>query len=188
MKLSILICTMPQRSEMFYSLKNKILNQIEKANTNDVEILSNDRLDITTGEKRNILLTQAKGKYLCFVDDDDDVSDCYVDELLKAVRSNKDCASLKGIITWDGEKPEVFEHSIKYKEYRNDLRCQEVVYERYPNHLNCIKSCIAKQISFTHKNHSEDTDFADSLFESKLIKSEYYIEEILYYYRYARKK
>ena len=188
MKLSILICTMPERSELFKTLQNKILHQIEKAKTSEVEILSNDRLDITTGEKRNILLSEAKGEYLCFVDDDDDISDFYIEQLLNAINSNKDCASLKGVITWDGENPEIFEHSMKYKEYRSNIRYQEIAYERYPNHLNCIKSSIAKQISFTHKNHSEDTDFADALFKSGLIKSEHQIEEILYYYRYARKK
>lgn len=188
MNLSILICTIPNRIEMFNMLQNKILSQIEKANSNEVEILSNDRLDITTGEKRNILLSQAKGEYLCFVDDDDDVADYYIEELLNAIKSKKDCVSLKGIITWDGDNPEIFEHSTKYKEYSNNLRFQEVVYERYPNHLNCIKSSIAKQISFTHKNHSEDTDFADALFRSGLLQTEHHIEKILYYYRYARKK
>jgi hypothetical protein len=68
------------------------------------------------------------------------------------------------------------------------LKNQEVIYERYPNHLNCIKSNIAKQIEFTDKNFSEDTDYADMLFASGLIKNEFTIDKILYYYLYATKK
>ena len=189
MKLSILICTLPKRKSQLDGLIESLSTQISKNNLGkQVEIIVDSDEAISIGVKRNILLSKAKGEYLCFIDDDDAVADYYIEELFKAIDSKRDCASLKGVITWDGENPQVFEHSLKYKEYRNDLRYQEVAYERYPNHLNCIKSSIAKQISFTDKNHSEDTDFADELFKSGLIQSEYYIDKILYYYRYAREK
>ena len=188
-KLSILICTLPSRVDSFERLKSKLNTQAEENNLQDyIEILSNSDESISIGNKRNLLLQESKGLYVCFIDDDDDVADCYLEELSKVVESNKDCASLKGIITWDGERPEIFEHSIKYKEYKNGLRNQEVVYERYPNHLNCIKSEIAKQISFTDTNFSEDTDYANMLFASGLIQTEFTIDKILYYYLYARKK
>lgn len=188
-KLSILICTLPSRLVSFEKLKSKLENQA-KANglQEQIEILSNADESISVGNKRNLLLQQSKGLYVCFIDDDDDVADYYIQELFKLVESNLDCASLKGIITWDGQRPEVFEHSIKYKEYKNHLKNQEVVYERYPNHLNCIKSSIAKQIAFTDKNVSEDTDYADLLFASNLIKTEFTIDKILYYYLYANQK
>jgi hypothetical protein len=189
MLLSILICTLPSRIVLFEALKSKLNNQAKQNNLQDhIEILSNSDESISVGNKRNLLLKESKGLYVCFIDDDDDVADYYIEELLKVVESNKDCASLKGIITWDGQRPEIFEHSIKYQSYKNDLKNQEVVYERYPNHLNCIKSNIAKQIAFTDKNFSEDTDYADMLFASGLIKTEFTIDKILYYYLYATKK
>ena len=100
----------------------------------DIEILSDSDEYISIGNKRNLLLKESKGLYVCFIDDDDDIADYYIEELSKVVESGKDCASLKGIITWNGERPEIFEHSIKYKSYRNNLKNQEVIYERYPNH------------------------------------------------------
>jgi len=189
MKLSILICTIPKRKSQLDGLLESLNLQISQSLLEkEVEIIFDSDENISIGVKRNLLLSKARGEYLCFIDDDDAVADYYIEELFKAIDSKRDCASLKGVITWDGENPQVFEHSLKYKEYKNDLRYQEVVYERYPNHLNCMKSSIAKQISFTDKNHSEDTDFADQLFKSGLITSEYYIDKILYYYRYAREK
>ena len=189
MKLSILIPTLPNRIISFERLKSKIISQAKANNLqDDIEILSDSDEYISIGNKRNLLLKESKGLYVCFIDDDDDIADYYIEELSKVVESGKDCASLKGIITWNGERPEIFEHSIKYKSYRNNLKNQEVIYERYPNHLNCIKSEIAKQIAFTDKNFSEDTDYADMLFTSGLIKNEFTIDKILYYYLYATKK
>jgi hypothetical protein len=188
-KLSILICTLPSRIIVFERLRSKLISQAKANNLEDhIEILSNADESISIGNKRNLLLKESKGLYVCFIDDDDDIADYYIEELSKVVESDKDCASLKGIITWDGERPEIFEHSIKYQSYKSNLKNQEVVYERYPNHLNCIKSNIAKQIAFTNKNFSEDTDYADMLFASGLIKTEFTIDKILYYYLYATKK
>ena len=189
MLLSILIPTLPNRVILFERLRSKLISQAKANNLQDhIEILSNADESISIGNKRNLLLKESKGLYVCFIDDDDDIADYYIEELSKVVKSDKDCASLKGIMTWDGERPEIFEHSIKYKSYKNNLKNQEVIYERYPNHLNCIKSSIAKQIAFTDKNFSEDTDYADMLFASGLIKNEFTIEKILYYYLYATKK
>lgn len=63
-----------------------------------------------------------------------------------------------------------------------------VTYERYPNHLNCIKSSIAKKFKFPETNHGEDTDWATQIHKSGLIKTEHYIPEIIYYYDYKSKK
>ena len=180
MLLSILIPTLPKRIILFERLRSKLIIQAKANNLEDhIEILSNADEYISIGNKRNLLLKESKGLYVCFIDDDDDIADYYIEELSKVVKSDKDCASLKGIMTWDGERPEIFEHSIKYKSYKNNLKNQEVIYERYPNHLNCIKSSIAKQIAFTDKNFSEDTDYADMLFASGLIKNEFTIDKIL---------
>ena len=94
---------------------------------------------------------------------------------------------MTGVITWDGNNPEVFEHSIKYKAYRtNDTG--PIKYERYPNHLNIIRSDIAKQFRFPEINHGEDTDFATQIFKSGLLKKETTIDGVMYHYDYKAKK
>lgn len=181
MILSILIPTMPERKELFYGLVNELESQIKDE---DVEILANDRMDISIGEKRNILLQQAKGTYVAFFDDDDKPSEDYIETLLKAIRP--DCVSLRGLMTWNGKRPEIFEHSIKHKVYKTVPG--EIRYIRYPNHLNCIRADIAKQFTFPPKNHGEDTDWANKLFNSGLLKRECYVNKILYYYNFLTRK
>lgn len=191
MKISILICRLPKRYEMFHKLNQKLFDQYFGICDGEIEVIWNGE-DWTIGAKRNELIERAKGEYSCFIDDDDDISDNYIEWLLKAAESGCDCASLKGVITTDGENRYVFEHSVKYKEYKTiNIVCPDselVKYERYPNHLNLIKTSIAKQFKFPEINHGEDTDWATQIRDSGLLKTQFEIPEVIYYYKYISKK
>lgn len=184
-KLSILICHAPGREHFLKRLKDVIMPQIDTV----AEVLIDDDPDISIGAKRNSLLDMAEGDYVAFIDDDDLVSDNYVSLLMEGINKGVDCCSLKGIITEDGNNPLIFEHSIVYNAYRTtDSPPNEVRYERFPNHLNCIRADIAKRFWFPETNHGEDTDWATQIHNSGLIKTEHYIPEVIYYYQYRSKK
>lgn len=191
-KLSILICTVEGREHFLERLTKILEKQIMPRYWSSIEVISiggnkeDDAMSI--GAKRSLLLDLADGEYVCFIDDDDRVSENYVELLLPGIEKGVDCCSLRGIITEDGQNPLIFEHSIKYKEYKTNPEGMPVRYERYPNHLNCIKASIAKQFRFPETNHGEDTDWATKIFKSGLIKTEHYIDNILYNYEYRRKK
>jgi len=185
-KLSILIPHKEDRYALLKGILGRLIDQRNELGANlTVEILVNAD-DLTIGEKRNKLLKIAEGDYVCFIDDDDDISDDYIKLLLEGINKNVDCCSLRGVITFDGETPEVFEHSIKYKEYKTTDN--DIMYERYPNHLNCIKSSIAKQFSFLAINHGEDTDWATQIFNSGLLVHEHFIDKVIYHYKYITNK
>lgn len=174
MKLSILIPTLPKRAEKLKRLLAILRPQL----TDDVEILTDDReKHISTGEKRNFLLRNANGLYSVFIDDDDLISENYISLLMEGIDKGVDCCSLVGLIDIGNEK-RTFIHSLKYNSYHEKYG----IYYRYPNHLNCIKTSISKQILFPHKTISEDTDFATRLHESKLLKTEHTINETIYFY------
>lgn len=189
MKLSILICTQPHREFYLHRILNHLI-VIRTACGEDIEIVNDPHPTDTIGTKRNRLLQSAKGEYVAFIDDDDLVSLDYFKLLFEGIEKGVDCCSLKGIITEDGQNPLLFEHSIRYPMYRTiaDSVHGEVRYERYPNHLNCIKASIAKQFRFPEKNHGEDTDWATQIYNSGLLKTEHYIPEVIYYYEYRSKK
>lgn len=180
MKLSILICTIPSRYAMLKKLHSILYPQLSF----EVEVLLDDRRNITVGQKRNNLLSAAHGEYVCHVDDDDRIAHNYVQLIMQGIETNVDCCSLVGEITVNGMHPKKFIHSLDYSGWYE----KNNVYYRSINHLNCIKSSIAKHIGFTEKNHGEDYDFSIKLRESGLLKTEHKIDQVIYYYDYRTDK
>jgi hypothetical protein len=180
MKLSILIPTIVGREKQY----NSLIGSLEPQLTDEIEIcVLKDNKEMTIGAKRNILLQGAEGEYISFIDDDDKISAIYISLLLQAIDSGYDCASLKGQYYFRGRIDGMFEHSLRYKEWKtNTSNKHDIKYERYPNHLNCIKSYIAKQFKFEEINHGEDYKWAKQIHESGLLKTEFYIAHVIYYY------
>ncbi len=182
MKLSILIPTLKERKASFNFIYDKLKRLSEGL---PVEILTySDNREKLVGYKRNDLLGKAKGEYVCFVDDDDDVSDNYISKILKAAEQNPDCIGLIGIITFSGKNPKRFVHSFVHDSYFE----KNGVYFRPPNHLNPIKTDIAKKFKFPEKNFGEDTDWAMQICNAGVITSEVEIEEPIYFYKFEPNK
>jgi hypothetical protein len=179
MDVSVLVCTIPARSHMFVPLYRRLTDLKNKVSI-QVEILYDNTLDITIGEKRNRLLAQATGKYCCFIDDDDDVSDTYFTTYEAAIKPymDYDSVALVGHYYLNGKFIKPFFHTLKYKSWHDDADG----YYRCPNHLNLIKTEICKQIGYTEINFGEDKDFSERLMESGLLKTEYTHDNLLYLY------
>lgn len=178
MKLSILICTIPEREAFL----NRLLNILTEQN-GDYELLINGS-NQSIGAKRNFLLAEASGEYVAFIDDDDTVSEHYISHLMDGINKGVDCCSLTGIITDDGKNPRKFIHSDKYDSWFE----KDNIYYRCVNHLNCIKKSIALQIGFPEKNRGEDHDYSMKLKKSGLIKTEHEIKPVIYYYEFRSRK
>ena len=95
MRLSILLCTIPEREEDFEALWQHLMNQwnsLPLAIAKRVEIIAvSDERRMTIGAKRNLLLDYSCGKYVCFIDDDDWVSEMYLTRLWIASLQDPDC-------------------------------------------------------------------------------------------------
>jgi glycosyltransferase involved in cell wall biosynthesis len=176
--LSILICTLPERKNKLRRLLDKLLPQIDER----VGIVQNDLQTITIGEKRNYLINESSGEYVCFIDDDDLVSNDYVSKIIAALSSKPDCVGIQGVMTTNGICPRRFYHSISVdKWYQNGFE-----YYRMPNHLNPIKRTIIKQVLFNkYLSFGEDKEYSYSV--KKLIKTEIMINDPIYYYLYTLK-
>jgi len=176
-KLSILVCSVEERRELLFRLLYRLAIQLR-----DTEVLINiDDSFKTIGQKRNELLDQSRGEYVCFIDDDDLVSFNYIDKVMHALLTEPDCCGMEGIMTTNGLEPKKFIHSNKYKKWFE----QDGVYYRNPNHLCPIKRSIAVSAKFPLVNHGEDRIFSEAI--RPLLKKESYIDNPIYYYLFRRK-
>lgn len=189
---SILIPTLLERSATFLQLEKELLKQINELGLqNQIEIcsISDSQFDkvnrISIGDKRNRLIDMAQGRYISFIDDDDMVAPYYIKTITLAFEKMPCVVGITGIMTIDGKikSARKFIHSIQYKSYfeRNG------VYYRTPNHLNPMLKSIAQMVQFKDAYHGEDTDWAMELSKLKPYRSEVFIENPLYYYKYIHK-
>lgn len=187
--LSILIPYVPEHDLMALELKYKLYNQIAHSGLiADILVDGTPASKMTIGEKRNVLLSKVETDYTCFIDADDDISDNYISLIEKSLELKPDCVSLRGEYRENGVFDGVFEHSIKYNQWRTAEHGAPIKYERYPNHLNVIRSDIAKKFRFPNKRHGEDHDWSTLIHESGLLKNEVYINETIYFYNHISQK
>jgi len=176
---SVMICTLPERSAMFEALLEDIEN-FKNLTSLNVEVITDNTVGITTGTKRNLLVARAKGTYCCFVDDDDKITPHYFKVIEQAIQTGNDYDSIafngRFYVNFAFDKP--FYHSLKYEDWSDGKKG----YYRPPNHLNPIKTSIVKQVFFKEISHGEDHDFSDKLVDLKLVKIEYSHNKFQYLY------
>lgn len=179
-KLSILICTIPERQPMFKELLNELTDQSKKCNTM-VQICWDDspKGSMTIGAKRNLLLNESLGDYVCFVDDDDKVAPDYIESILKAIEKAPDCVGFKIKCYIDGKEYDAAS-SMKYDWADNidGFRYVRSIYHKTP-----VKRELALKAGFPDKSFSEDYEYSMRL--KPLLKSEIFIDKFLYIYRYT---
>lgn len=183
--LSILICTLPKRKAMFDVLLEHLFSQIKTNNLEDeVEVLWNWRTDITTGYKRNLLLDESTGKFVVFIDDDDEVHSEYVFLINETIKNNSDidCIGINGIITFDGLREKPWNISIDNKEWYETPE----KYFRTPNHISPVLASIAKVCRFPNITYAEDKEYSERI--KKHLKKEAKIEKPIYHYKFINDK
>jgi hypothetical protein len=180
-KLSILMLGISNRLDYSKKIFKKIEDQINNLNTKEVELLFLiDNKNQTVGSKRQSLLDISRGSFVCFMDDDDDISDDYVSEILSAIKSNPNVDVInfkqKARINNDVETDIIF--SIKHK--TNDDYYPGGVIKRLPFHICVWNKKIASQVRFPNISKVEDWAWAKEL--CLLATTEYNIDKYLHYY------
>lgn len=176
-KLSILIATLGQRNQRFLQLIDSIYQQA----ADDVEVLAYwNNGEVPLADIRQKLVDEAKGKYLCFIDDDDEIPDYYIEEILNAIEQNPDYVGWRMQLYHNGEKMKPTYHSLRYDNWSED----ENGWYRDVSHLNPIKSSIAKQAHYRAVGGSpEDVPWAAKV--RPLLNTEIYIDRPMYFYLHS---
>ena len=179
--LSVLILSVPERTVTF--LDKLYNNLVKQADGLPVEILViSDNRKRTTGAKRNSAIEIAQGEYVAFVDDDDRVSDDYVQKILNAIISHKpDVVTFNGHYSEKGSAPKLVNYGLANK-YGQD----ETAYYRRPNHLMAHKKENAINVKYNDVSIGEDDVWANHICE--IIETEYKIDDVLYFYDYDPSK
>lgn len=130
---------------------------------------------------------QTKATHRAFIDDDDTVTDDYIDLNIDGARGGFDCNSLKGIYSENGHinpNKHIFIHSLKYSHWYED----EKYYYRNPNHLNWVSLDKVKDVRFVDSNFGEDGKWSEEIARLDLLKSEYHIDKPFYNYLFRTKQ
>ena len=177
----ILICTLPERAAKLKALTSELDKQKAKYNgLVNYRILDSGR-GMPTGIKRNLLVEQSQSDYFSFIDDDDHVSDKYVDLIMNALETNPDVVTFDGWYTEFGKNRRNFTIRLGSK-YYEDPKDPEFYYHRFPNHLAVFKRSLVQHIKFPPIWQMEDFKWAEQIHNKKLLKTEVHISEKLYWY------
>lgn len=156
MVLSILIATVPGRE----SLLSRLLWILEQQLTDNVEVLVYDGW-IPFGDKVNHMRDIAKGEFSVVVDDDDYVSDSYIERVLPRLKNTN-----------------YLDHGILHL---HNGKFQNVIYSDVVHHKCPIRNSIAKDIKLGN-GYTDDKQWSRDA--SACIGATYKVNQALYIYDY----
>lgn len=168
---SILIPTIPGRDKRLLSLVASIREKVARIapHLRYEFCIEFDNKEMSIGMKRQKLLELAKGKYLSFIDDDDDITDAYIEDIAECIKGGYHTMRLRGQMS---QYP--FVHSTEMT-MSTPMATQDEppLFQRPPNHLNPMLADVAKLVPFKDAVHGEDLDWTLSLYRTKFLETEY---------------
>lgn len=142
-------------------------------------LLYRDNLQASTAAKRQALLTAASAEYVSFIDDDDAVMPGYVPLIMAALCEQPDYIGFPVLYEVNGAARGTAEHSIRYDGWHTwpERMVRDI------SHLNPLRRDIAVKAGFGG-GPGEDARWADAIRASGLARTETWIPQPLYRYRY----
>lgn len=174
--LTIAVLSVPSRTRTFLPyIVDKLDAQTQGRPVELLLLLDNKTR--TIGRKRNDLIRLAQGQYIVFVDDDDDVTDDFVDEILEAAKSGADVIVFDIWVTLDGQ-------SGKNCRYGLDLVYENLdsAYHRKPNGRMACRTDIARRIPYQDISLGEDDRWGEAF--AIVARTQHRIEKNLSFYKF----
>jgi len=190
--LSILIPSIPERQDQYVELMAEVWDQIWSMNEThptlgNVEIVADhDKAFLdggpSIGKKRGSLVNRAKGKYMCFLDDDEDISPNYVECLVRMCHENQDVVTFRSFCVNDFYWTLV---DMSLMNPTNEEATPERIVKRRPWHICPVRSEYAKKYPFEDINYGEDWKWFEKVL--KHCHTEAHTSEILHSYQHSSK-
>jgi len=180
MILSILICAVEieERQIKLKKLVSELHRQISKNYAEEiVEILVDaDNMTKSVGQKRKDLISKAKGNFVCFIDDDDFITENYLSTILNHLNIGIDIL-LIGISHIENG---INKTKILPSLFIDNLTTNDVVFKTNHFHLCPHKKSIAELVSFDCVNFAEDMIYSQKMV--KHISNHAVISDPIYIY------
>ena len=191
MMLSIIMLTIPERKRSFRKLKKKVQDQIDYCHLihptlGQVEIVEVNTPKViegglSIGKKREKGLRESKGEYVCWLDDDDDISPDYVEQILRLSNKGADVCTFNNISKFDNFWM-VVQMNLKTK---FDDQAKPGIINRRPYHVCAWRKSMIYDIEFIDGNWDEDTSFIKEALKRAI--TEVHIDNILHEYKRIEK-
>lgn len=179
--LTLLIATLGQRRLSLIRLLGGLMPQVD-AQAGRVGVMAYwDNGQLHVADKRQALVEATTTDYLCFIDDDDTVSEDYIAAILGALDARPDFVGFWMMVYEDGRPQRRAELSLRHDGWFNGPQhyCRDITHE------NPMRTAIAQRADFRSKSpgEAEDTAWAGQL--RGLLKTEVFIDRVLYHYWYS---
>lgn len=180
--LSILIASLHKRGHMREALLYQLAYQPEHLLKRTQIIVDIDGGEATIGAKRNRLLDASVGRYIVFIDDDDEVTESYLTRIFEGIDRDVDHIGVGMLYAPPNQHAARVLCSMNHGwETRKDG-----VYLRPPQHVCAVKRELAQAVRFPEISYREDMEYALAL--KPLVKTEYVIDEPIYHYIFIEEK
>jgi glycosyltransferase involved in cell wall biosynthesis len=173
---TICIATVPARKDRLSRLMAVLQPQVDKYQDEIEVLIFFNNFEYSLGYLRQCLIEEAKGEYVCHIDDDDLVPEDYCDTIFPLL-DGVDYIGFKVKYIDGGKQMKPVYHSLKYPIWYED----DAGYYRGVTHLNPLKTELALASGFPVEfNIGEDAEWAKHV----LAKTEHFIDREMYIYEH----
>jgi hypothetical protein len=184
-KLEIMILTKTERHEFLEQLLSCLEPQIAKLGVRkfdqvDILVRKDDFKEppfLGVGGKRDIMRQRSTGEYVCHFDDDDLPAPDYIATILPLLDGVVDYVGFQLYVTVNKKYIGPTIHSLEYSGWTDDYN--DPKHFRDISHLNPMRRELAMLKPFSGPI-GEDHRWSDSM--RGLVKTQHYVDKVLYYY------
>lgn len=175
----ILILTVSERAGKLQNLLEVLLPQVAQYDDVNVVVLS-DLKHYEVGKKRTELVNMSTAEYICFIDDDDQVSPDYVSSIYPHLDGKTDYVGFKQRYQLDGVMQEKYAvHDARHNDWFDNGN-----WHRHILHINPIKRDIANKVPFVGQ-FGEDATWSKMIKAKGLVEEPVFIDKFLYIYQHS---
>jgi len=179
--LDILIASVASRHDQLVALLDHLAPQLEPFDGRARVLLARDDGVAAVGSKRTQLMLAATARHVAYVDDDDWVHSDYVGLLMEALVDDPDTVGFRVAYSVNGVEQKPAIHSITNDGWSET----DDAYLRDLSHLNPLRKRYAVMGLPFQPGFGEDRAWAERVKATGLVRSEVFIPEALYEYRWS---